>query len=699
MILPIQKYKSYSAKQPVKAKIYLWLFIILMTLTIIRALTPVTIKLVANSWFESNNIESSIERIDLSLFKGNFSINNMAGTSQTGKSFSLGRLSVSWQWAPLFSGRVFIESIELNALKADAEIYKDGNINLAGIIIKETDEQKEIPAKQDDSTPWDATVKNISFSDIELCVQQLNDEEKADLDYCATLANFNWNGDISFNPSTKDGSSEAVPLYANGSIALKDITLKNNPLNLALLDIKMLNAKNINIETPASINIDQIDINNFIALQRNNKPISHDTQLVGFDTLSIQPVSLSDLNNLKLGKVILAGSQAFLSIDKKGLTDFAKWLPKTSKDNKGSPEQVATNKTETNNFSYSIDNFTFNSGKHFIFVDDSLKERFSVDIHTVVLNLDKLDSNTPDKPSHANLSFKINKHGIFKVNAELTPLAKKVSINGKGEIAGLDLRMLAPFTKQHVGHNIKSGQLDADLKLGVKKGTIDSNISLKLHHFELKVVNKKEAEELNSEFGFPLNTSLSLLRDKDNTIRLDIPVTGDIANPEFDPSDAIIKASSKAITSAVIQYYTPFGLVFAVGSLFDLATALNFKPVLFTGNIATLNSEHKEQLNKLATLMTERPGIHLTLCGISNHVDKNVLFPPAKKMATTSEDKTAPEKPLAKEKLQLLKKLAESRSSNIKNYLIKNKSIKASRLIECSPEFEQDGIAGVEISI
>lgn len=696
MILPIKQYKSYSEKEPLKAKILLSLFIAILTLSIIRALIPVTIKLVANSWFESNNIESSIGKIELALFKGHFAINNVTGSSETGKNFSLGRFSVSWQWKPLFSGRAFIENLELNTLKADAALYKDGNINLAGIIIKPTNEKQKIPEVQEESGPWDVTVKKIVFSDVEFCIQQLNNEEKPDLDYCATLAKFGWNGDISFNPSTKDKTSEATPVYAKGSLNLQDIALNNNQLNLALLEINKLNIKNIDVQTPLNINIEQIDINNFIALQRSTKPKSQYTQLVGFDTFSIQPLSLSELNNLKLGKITLTGTQGFLSINKKGQTDFAKWLPVKSKD---STKQVATKNKEDKKFNYAVNNFTFNTNKHFIFVDNSLKERFSADIHTVNLKLDNLDSNTPDKPSHANLSLKIDKYGIFKIDTELTPLANKISINGKGEIAGLDLRMLAPFTKQHLGYNIKSGQLDADLKLTVKKGTIDSNMGLTLHHFALKILNQKEAEELNSEFGFPLNSSLSLLRDKDNAIRLDIPVNGDITNPEFDPSDAIIKASSKAITSAILQYYTPFGLVFAAGSLFDLATALNFEPVIFNGNIAKLNSVHEEQLDKIATLMTERPGIHLTLCGVSNNIDKDVLFPEAKKPATTSQENMPSEKPLSKEKMKLLKKLAESRSSNTKNHLVNNKSIKASRLIECTPEFELDGIAGVEISI
>lgn len=684
----VDHYKSYSNKQPLKARILLVLFITLMTLATLRALLPVLIKVGAHYWFESNNIESKIGKIEIALFDGSLVINNVSGKSPAGKNFSLGKLKVVWHWKPLFNKTAFIKHVEVNALKADAAFYKNGNMNIAGLVIKpNNNEDQDAPAvDKEPSTPWKASVETIKLSDVEFCLQQYNEKETPDLDYCATLASFNWNGNINFKPSiqdqTPDQTTNIVPLYINGSLILNDIAVKNNQLKLALLKVKTINIQDIKIETPLNINVAQVGINNLTALQRHNKAKAHDAQIVSFDQLSIQPISLLELNNLKLGTIKLDGTQVYLYVDKNGHTDFAKWLPKKDKEK---PAVQAKVKTEDKPFNFAFNKFTFNTGKHVIFVDDSLKEQFSADIHTIDFKLSKLDTHTPNIPSHANLSLKIAKHGTFTIDTDLTPLAKKPSMKGKGKISGLDLRMLDPFTRKHIGHNIKSGQLDADLKLGIKKGVIESSMALSLRHFELKELSKKEAEELNSEFGYPLNSALSLLRDRDNTIHLNIPVNGDTANPEFDPGDAVFKASSSAISTAVVQYYTPFGLIFAVGALFDLATALTFEPVIFDPNMATLTPAHHEQLNKLATLMTERPGIHLTLCGISNAEDKNALFPA--------------EEAISKEKLKKLKELAESRSSTIKNYLVNDKAVKASRLIECSPEFEKEEIAGVKISI
>lgn len=107
----------------------------------------------------------------------------------------------------------------------------------------------------------------------------------------------------------------------------------------------------------------------------------------------------------------------------------------------------------------------------------------------------QFDTSKPDKSSRVLLDLVIDKHGSLQLDANVSQLSKRPNIQGTGQIAGLDLRMLAPLTKQHIGHNIKSGQLDVDLKLNVSRGIINSNIGLTLHHFVLQTLSKEEAEK------------------------------------------------------------------------------------------------------------------------------------------------------------------------------------------------------------
>jgi hypothetical protein len=661
----------------------------------------------ASSWFETNNIKAEIGEVKIKLFDGSFVINNAAGTSDTGRGFSLGHFAVKWRWQPLLDNMVVIDFIEVSDLKLNAAFYKQGAMNIAGLEIKPASEagqavQVSASGNQSAGIPWDVTIKSISLFNIELCAQQFSDNDSPIIDYCAYLTDFDWRGDIDFKQSEQVKTPNTLPIYIAGTLKLRDIALNNNLLGRSLLSIDGISIDNVKVETSQRVSIDKVAINNLNTFQRNPDATSDDAHVVGFDSLVIQPIKLARLNDLKLGVVGLEGVRAFIHIDEGGRTDLAQWIPaKSERPGEESPETTATT-SEERPFSYSLDKLMIKASQHIVFVDDSLKERFVVDVGSTELTLDKLDSKAPDDSGHLYLSMTIDEHGGFKLDADIMPLAEKPSIKGKGEIIGLDLRTFAPLTRQYIGHNIRSGQLDADLTLNVDKGIINSKMGFKLNQFELKALNKIEAEKLNSEFGFPLNASLSLLRDRDNAIRLDIPVTGDVENPEFNPNDAIVKATSKAITKAVLQYYTPFGLVFGVTSLFDLATALHFEPVVYEPGEFELASVHEEQLDKLAKLMAERPGIHLTLCGISNDADLAKLFtaPKSPEHEDGAKDKQAEPEPLSEAQLSKLVKIADARSAAVKNYLVNEKKIKASRLIECAPEFKgSKKMAGVEISI
>ena len=691
-----EQYKTFSDKHPLSKWLLIVFLFIIFLLALIRISLPFAINYGAISWLESQGVTANIDNIDISLVDGSFSIINISGKNNNDKGFSIDRINIAWQWKPLLHNQAVIDQVEIRSLNADALLYENGDKNIAGISIKSSDDKTpDKPAEQTNTSPWDIILNNIIFSNINLCLQQFDTGQKIIIDYCGTLAEFNWSGDIGYKPSTQPEPS-AAPLYVHGSLNIKDIRLHNNQLKLDLLNTGTINIDTVAIETSHVINIRNIDISHFSILQRANQTSDNDSHLFAFDQFTIQPLRLSQLNTLNLGVIKLAGSRSYLAIDNKGAMDFKKWLPEKSQTTAVDRKEPTTGESEP--FNIIFDEFNLITDRHIIFADNSLKEPFIADIHDIKLSFKQFDTSAPEKPSHILLAVSIGKHGSLKLDANVNHLQGRPNFKGSGEISGFDLRMLAPLTKQHIGHNIRSGQLDVDLKINIDKGVIDSNIGLALHQFVLKTISKEEAEKLNSEFGFPLNSSLSLLRDKDNTIRLDIPVTGDIESPEFNPKDAIVTASSKAITTAVLHYYTPFGLVFAAGSLFDLATALDFEPVVFEPGESKLISSHEEQLDKLAALMLDRPGIHLTLCGMSNNEDKLSLFPELEKTRNQNDQQPKPETLLEKN-LIALKELAESRSTNIKNYMVNKKSTEASRLIECSPEYMPDEVSGVAISI
>jgi len=692
-----ERYKQYSQSRPWRARVLVVFLSLIIALSLVRISLPFVISYSATSWLESEGVNANIGGIEISLIGGSFSIIDAAGKNHEGKGFTLGRLDIAWQWQPLFNRTIIVDTIEISSLSLDLLLYDNGAMNIAGLAIKKTGDEIQAGAAESATTaPWDIVLKSIVFSDINPCLQNFDSGLKLVVDYCGKLAKFDWQGDISFKPSSQLPTTD-LPLYVKGTLGINDITLHNNHLKRDLLNVDTIAVNQIDIETSANININNIGITKLAALHQAAPTSVNDRYLLAFDNLNITPLNFRQSRQLSIGTIDLQGTSVYLAINDAGEMNFKAWVPDVQKGPSGSEQEEPG--VISDPFVFALEEFKFTTRQHIIFVDNSLKEHFTADIHDIDLRLEQFNTAAPEKSSHIVLGLAIGKHGRFKLDSNVSDFTGRPVINGAGEIAGFDLKMFAPLTKQYIGHNIKSGQLDVDLKIKVDKGIIDSKMGLALHQLELKTLSKEEAEKINSEFGLPLNSSLSLLRDKNNTISLDIPVTGDIENPEFNPRDAIVTATSKAISTAVIHYYTPFGLILAAGALFDLATALRFDPVLFEAGKSELTSAHEEQLGKLASLMIERPGIHLTLCGISNSADIATLFPELLQDIDTSRKQQIDTVPVSDQTLAVLKQLAESRSSNVKNYIVGEKGAAASRLIECDPEYSAAEISGVNISI
>ena len=310
--------QSLTPRKRWMKRLLLSLLVLLVVLSLIRAFLPLAIKIGTTHWLQTQHVDADMGEVEISFLDGTFAINNLSGKNKAGQGFSLGRLDVVWQWGPLLDHQAIVEQINISSLYVDATLFENGDMNIAGLDIKSAaDKTVSETTEPSQSPPWDAAIKNINLSNIELCLQQLSDSGKAVVHYCGKLADFNWAGNLGFKPSTQSESSDSPPLYAQGNLNINGIRLQNQQLDLALLDIGSVNVKEINIETPSEIKIEEIGVGKFSALQRAEQTTAAKAQVVAFEHLSIQPLKLSQLNNLSLGTIELTNASSFLLIKKK----------------------------------------------------------------------------------------------------------------------------------------------------------------------------------------------------------------------------------------------------------------------------------------------------------------------------------------------------------------------------------------------
>ncbi len=653
-----------------------WTLVTLFAIAVLGRLllSPVTAYAI-NNWFEQQGLDSQIEDLAFDLLDGKFSLVELRARRDDKVVLKLDRFDVDWSWGPLFDRRIELDSFALAGLEIDSAREPGGGIQVAGINLASE------PAAAEDQQPgsWAVVVNQIQLDDIKTCYV-----EAPKRDYCNYLGQLAWRGPLTYDPGLV--KPDRLPLFIEGDFRLDQLRVHSNRLQRSLLSIDSLSLNQLRLETPDKIAVAAIELAALTAFER---PADEDAaQISSLDSLRIENLTLTAKQRLEIERVDLQGHDVMLVNQPQGKLETDPWIAAEIQPAQESPDDKAT----ASGFSYAIKKLNYQTDKSIRYRDDSLEQPFLAILNSIELQLEDIDSEQPERNSQVNYAARYADHGIIRLAGSATPLSPKPSFDLEGRIEGLDLRSLSAFTAAKLGHRIKSGQLNADLSLKSVEANLDTQISLTLNQFHLEALSDKDRENLDSSFGFPLNSSLSLLRDRDNKIELTVPITVNLFDPDFDFSDAITTATSKAITAAVINYYSPFGLVTLVDGLFSLATALKFDPVVYPVGSADLAGVESGALDKIASLMQERPGVHVTLCAVTNSEDRIQLLPQTAEIAAADLE-------LDSEQLVQLETLAETRAANVQNSLVE-RQIAAERLILCAPKHREGaGLAGVEISI
>ena len=668
-------------------KISAWVIGILLLLAVGArvALAPLASTAI-NQWFEQQGLQSEIGALDFDLGDGGLVLSGLQVRADAGTVLQLEQARIGWSWRALDENQLRIEFIDLEGLEFDIEQGPQGRLVVAGIDLNRmaAESEQAQPAADEAGEPlqWTLLLQHFGLERFKLCYRNLPKH-----DYCSEFESFSWDGDVLLDLARLHEAS--LPLMVKGGLKLVKPVVHHNLLQRNLLSLDELAMQQISIDTLDAIGVESIAIDALAFLERAGQ--NEQPQITFVEALEIDDLDLQQMSHLDIAEIRVREHEAILvNLEDRGL-EINEWFEAVAAEQAGQAESPAPEPEKP--FTFALGKLSYQTAKSLRYQDQSLQQPFAADLNSIDLEIEQLDSRKPGQPSQLKYSAKLGEHGRIDIDGSITPLAEKLSFDMSGKISGLDLRAFSAITAAKLGHNIKSGQLDADLVLRAEQDILDSMITLTLNQFSFKALSKADQEKMDSGFGFPLNSTLSLLRDRDNRIVLEIPMTGDLRNPDVGPEDAVRQAISSAISTAVLAFYTPLGLAAPLaGGMLDLATALKFEPVVFERGSSDRDDAETGELGKIITLLQEKPEVAVTLCGFTNSDDRRTLFP-----RTSGDD--ADDIELDAKQLQKLGELGEERVRAVKNYLV-GKEIDPSRLIPCAAEHvEGEGVAGVEISL
>ena len=685
--LHLNGFSLHKQSRPIKCLASI--FFIVVFGVMVKAAMPVVLKSLLTHWFESEGMTVQVGDIEISLWEPALSINDFSGKDLAGKGFSWEKMKLKWQWVGVLDHRIVIDDFRVQSLHVDAELSEQKLIKIAGLNLLSSN-QTVRPVVPETAAPiWVIRLANSEFLDFSICMKRFDRVGDLSLDLCSQLKSLAWKGMVEYKSSSKRSGD----LWAlKGSLNLGGLRIDDKIRERLFLKVESILLDKITVKSLAAIEMATIRVEDFSVLQQQPTQAVKARPFFAFETLNLRDVQLVALQDLRVDMIELQSPSGYFRLVDNGLSELDAWGLR-DKDTQTSPRQSATSK-----FRFLVNKFIGSTHKETVFVDERYQSPFTMTIKDVQWDINKIHNQSLNQESSASLALTVGRHGHIAFEAAGSLFSSHPTITGKGEIKGVDLKMMAPLTRKHLQHVINSGQLDSAVDFNVEKGLVNSVAHFSINQLALAPLDDKDAEAFSREYGFPLNASLALLRDRDNSIHLDVPVTGQVDSPSFDFDKAIVTAVSKAVLDAVIKYYTPYGLVFAADALVDLAHSLQLEPLVFNLASKKLTSANKQQLIAISELMAVRPGIHITLCGISNQKDKESLFRGYMKSNFPRGHDKKGQSITQKQRLRLIE-IAEERSARVKSFLMQQQKVAASRIVECMPRYEPEGLAGVTITI
>jgi len=317
--------------------------------------------------------------------------------------------------------------------------------------------------------------------------------------------------------------------------------------------------------------------------------------------------------------------------------------------------------------------------------DRSVDPAYEAVVDLESASLKGLDTAHPHVPSEVALAGTVDSYTKVTLHGTLAPLADRLTMDLSGEVMRLDLPTLDAYAAPALGYHLDSGQLDAKLRLGADAGRLDGSADLDVRGLTMSPV-KGAKGGLSEELPMPLDSALDLLKDRDNTIRVTVPVSGDLTDPKVGIARIVNKAMGKAVRAGAMTYVKvalqPFGAILAAGELAGKAIALRLDPMKFDAGSAQLTERDRKYATKLAKLLEDRPRLSLRLCGRATPQDRQAA------PAAAGQGGTAPAPPADSD--AALVALAQARADGLKEHMVRVHGVDPGRLLVCRPELDAD---------
>jgi len=529
---------------------------------------------------------------------------------------------------------VTVGQVEISGAKVDAWREADGQVNLLRLLNKaQTSAPANAPAAQPAPaqppspapSPWQLSVKTFALKDASVTAEDRSMQPATRLSLSpinitvndfstATNAPMKIETDIGINDRGRLHTTSDVtlqPLLANADVELADLDLTPLQPYIAVQSDVILESGRVGAKTHVAYAAEpqkgqpRLKLTGeakILDLLTKDKALEQDfvkwreLDVEGLDyTFAPDSLSIRRMRAVKpYGRVIIT-SQRTLNIQEVLKPERAQAQgaqPQTSAPNaaKGTEKQQP--------MPMRIRTVVIEDGSA-NFADYSIQPSFATGIQSLKGTIDGLSSK-PNSRAKIKLEGSVDEYAPVSITGEANLLSSTMYTDIAMDFRNIELTTFNPYSGKYAGYDISKGKLSTRLDYKVRDRMLDAR-----HHIIVDQLEFGKETGSKDAVSIPVKLAVALLKDRHGVIELDLPVSGNIDDPEFKLGPIIWKVVLNLLTKAVTA---PFALL---GSLFGGGEELSY--VSFAPGSADLAPQEQDKLGKLAHGLSERPQLKLNV--------------------------------------------------------------------------------------
>ncbi|ESJ15808.1 2OG-Fe(II) oxygenase, partial [Cupriavidus sp. HPC(L)] len=235
------------------------------------------------------------------------------------------------------------------------------------------------------------------------------------------------------------------------------------------------------------------------------------------------------------------------------------------------------------------------------FSDFFVKPNYTANLTGMHGSISKVSTGDP-APADLVLEGRLDDDAPVTIGGKLNPLGEQLYLDIAAKAAGVELTRLTPYATKYAGYPITKGKMTVDVAYKIENGQLNAS-----NHLFLDQLTFGDKVDSPTATKLPVLLAVSLLKDRNGVIDVNLPVSGSLSDPEFSIGGVIMRVIVNLLTKAITS---PFSLI---ASAFGGGDELGY--VEFAPGSANLTDAGRRKVETLGKALNDRPGLRLEITG------------------------------------------------------------------------------------